>query len=376
MKAHAISIITASIALCSAHTALAQESIPGTAVLLAYDSSPKDSAAHDDIAAALEALQEAEVSLKAARIEIDPLEDILAAANKDSQAAKSALQPSASKSTPRAQIAPSSPPKGAVQAEAAPKIIIVTKKEDKAAPKDVAKFASSKQALAAAKTVQNSAKISPAPPSGAVVEKSAQGAKKTPSLQEVAKKAPVSKAQTSPGSQQPAPLSAPHSLAMAYVSAIYQVNGVQLSQAASKGKSQPSIAQLYAYAADNKLLYEAQKPAIGDLVFFHNTFDRNRDGRWNDWHSLVGIVEEIDEDSTVTVLAYFNNAIERVHLNLKYPNVHKSKKGDIYNSQLRANEGAEIGISSKLFAGFANFLGDKSSVTVIDNWKPGMRVKP
>ena len=40
--------------------------------------------------------------------------------------------------------------------------------------------------------------------------------------------------------------------------------------------------------------------------------------------------------------------------------IDKSKKGDIYNSQLRANEGAEIGISSKLFAGFANFLGDKS----------------
>ncbi|MBQ8035534.1 MAG: hypothetical protein IJ268_00940, partial [Proteobacteria bacterium] len=163
--------------------------------------------------------------------------------------------------------------------------------------------------------------------------------------------------------------SSPHSLSLGYAKAVYKLNGIDLDTA---GKT---IAEIYQYAFSKKLVYQSTKPAIGDLVFFHNTVDRNRDGLWNDWHSLVGIVETIDNDETISVLVFMTDKVERIHLNLKYPELHKGKKGQILNSQLRNNEGAQKGISAKLFAGFANLLGDASSVTVIDNWKPGMKIK-
>lgn len=157
--------------------------------------------------------------------------------------------------------------------------------------------------------------------------------------------------------------------ALDYVCDVYKINGIDLK----KHLKNVTIAELYQYAFSQKLVYQAQRPAIGDLAFFHNTTDRNRDGRWNDWHTLVGIVENIDENDTISILI-FKNKIERIQLNLKYPEIQKNKKGVTLNSQLRQNEGAQIGIASKLFAGFANFLGNSTSVTVIDNWTPGMKL--
>ena len=161
---------------------------------------------------------------------------------------------------------------------------------------------------------------------------------------------------------------------MAYISAIYQHNGVDLKKASPK-RMMPSIGELYQYAFSQKLVYQNTRPAIGDLAFFHNTTDRNRDGLWNDWHTLVGIVEAIDADETISVLVYEGNEIRRIHLNLKFPELHKGRKGQILNTQIRANEGSYKGIASKLFGGFANLLGDATSVTVIDNWKPGMEIQ-
>ena len=178
------------------------------------------------------------------------------------------------------------------------------------------------------------------------------------------------------GKPQPqlSPASAPQSLSMAYAMAIYKVNGVDLTQASSK-KTMPSIAELYQYAFEKKLVYQSTSPAIGDLVFFHNTLDRNRDGRWNDWHTLVGVVESVDSDQTISILIYRTDHIERISMNLKYPELDKGKKGQILNTQLRPNEGAQKGTTAKLFAGFANLLGNATSVTVIDNWAPGMKIK-
>ena len=161
-----------------------------------------------------------------------------------------------------------------------------------------------------------------------------------------------------------------YSLALAHVSDVSRINGLNIEQ--KIGNDRPTIGDVYQYAFKQKLVYQTTRPAIGDLVFFHNTFDRNRDGRWNDWHSLVGIVENVDDDETITVLIY-TTKIEKIALNLKYPEL-KSRKGNAINSQLRPDEGSQIGSAAKLFAGFANLLGDIPSVTVIDNWQPGMRV--
>ena len=175
---------------------------------------------------------------------------------------------------------------------------------------------------------------------------------------------------------QPQKKVAPHvnantSLAYAYVRDVYKLNGVDLAEKLQG--DYPTIGDLYQYAFKQKLVYQTTRPAIGDLVFFHNTFDRNRDGRWNDWHTLVGIVESIDDNDTISILIY-TTKIEKIELNLKYPEL-KTRKGQTLNTQIRPDEGGQVGTTAKLFAGFANLLGDIPSVTVIDNWQPGMKIK-
>ena len=357
MKNQVIAIVFAVCSVCAANNALAQDSTFDNGVLLAYEHSPKESSASDDIFAAIKALEEAETSLKAANVELDPLDAILEAATKQTP-----IPPDTVATRPPTTIQPPTTQKNIVitkkvEPSAQPPQVVITKLEQAAPP----------PTPIVAKKAEPAAQITPSP-------KTAPSPKTTPKPEP-----PTKVANNAPNTAQtkvaPDPAHAPHTLAMSYVSAIYRVNGVNLAVAAEKGRSQASIAQLHAYAANKNLLYESEIAAIGDLAFFHNTYDRNRDGRWNDWHSLVGIVESVDDDSTITILTYFNNDIQRIHLNLKYPNVHKSRKGKLLNSQLRKDEGAQIGMSSKLFAGFANLLGDKTSVTVIDNWKPGMIVK-
>ncbi|MBQ9817530.1 MAG: hypothetical protein IJM59_08735 [Proteobacteria bacterium] len=276
----------------------------------------------------------------------EPKHDVQTASVKGAAAAESEAAPKpapvvAAKAEPKHNVQ-TAPVKGAAAAapEAAPKTdpVVAAKTE----PKHDVQTAPVKNTTIAAKTVA---------PDGSHMTQTAQAGKETPKVD---------------------PGNAPHSLPMAYVMAIYQINGVDLSKVR---KPMPSIAELYQHAFSQKLVYQSTKPAIGDLVFFHNTFDRNRDGRWNDWHSLVGIVESIDQDETISILVYQKDKIERIYMNLKYPELQRGKKGQVFNSQLRANEGAQNGISSKLFAGFANLLGDVTSVTVIDNWTPGMNVK-
>ncbi len=169
------------------------------------------------------------------------------------------------------------------------------------------------------------------------------------------------------------PALTPSSLAMQYVMAVYLVNQVDLTKAVN-GRT-PTISEIYQYAFSKKLVYQNTKPAIGDLVFFHNAYDRNHDGRWNDWHTQIGIVEAIDTDSTISILLWQNDKIQRIKMNLKYPELHKGKKGQILNTQLRADENNQKGIASKLFGGFANLLGNVNQVTVIDNWTPDMKLK-
>ena len=340
--------------------------------LLAYNASQKDSvnSVDDDILAAMQALDEVGAILdnQADSAETVDIDDIIQAASND-----------AAPTTPQTQSS----------AGSSFRIDDVVANTDKQAP-------AVKETIAAKPETKTETTVAKAQTKSDSPKHNLQTAPANPPKDTIAAKpeTTVAKAKTEPVQKHVAPngvhttsasqaelprpelvpASAPQSLPMAYVMAIYQVNGVDLTQASAK-KVMPTIAELYQYAFEKKLGYQSTTPAIGDLAFFHNTFDRNRDGRWNDWHTLVGVVESIDANQTITILLYRTDRIERISMNLKYPELDKNKKGKLLNSQLRPNEGAQRGTSSKLFAGFANLLGNATSVTVIDNWKPGMKVK-
>lgn len=96
------------------------------------------------------------------------------------------------------------------------------------------------------------------------------------------------------------------------------------------------------------------QPATGDLVFFSNTFDRNRDGQWNDKLTHIGVVKSVDALGTITFLDLRKGRIHSNKLNLQFP-AHYSYNGQVVNSHLRRTS-QNLGLASKLFEGFGSVL--------------------
>ncbi|MCK6512967.1 C40 family peptidase [Myxococcota bacterium] len=67
--------------------------------------------------------------------------------------------------------------------------------------------------------------------------------------------------------------------------------------------------------------HKAQLPALGDLVFWHYTYDKNRNGLLDDLWTHIGIVEEIDTNGRIAVLHY-DGKVKRVYMHLSKPSVH------------------------------------------------------
>ena len=156
--------------------------------------------------------------------------------------------------------------------------------------------------------------------------------------------------------------------AAGYVAAVYTANEVALSET-----ERHSIPDLYRKAQAAGTVYHSSRPAVGDMVFFHNTFDRNGDHRANDWYTHIGLVESVDQDGTITVLSYVGRRVSRIYLNLDAPAV-AERDGKTLNTQLRAQSERDPAyteyLAGKLFAGFGSLLGNKTEVVVIDDWQP------
>lgn len=161
--------------------------------------------------------------------------------------------------------------------------------------------------------------------------------------------------------------------AAGYVGAICTLNGVKLDV----GVTDNAIAELYSTVKSKGKIYHATRPAIGDLMFFHNTYDRNGDGRNNDWYTHVGVVEGVDDDGTIHLLSYVNGRVQTSVINLEHPEFERNDaSGKLWNSRLRDKLPSDPAftqhLASELFAGFGNVLGNRTEFVVIDNWVPGM----
>lgn len=159
--------------------------------------------------------------------------------------------------------------------------------------------------------------------------------------------------------------------AVAYIVATYAMNGVNFDHA-----DQLKIIDLYRAVQREGSIYHTTQPVVGDLVFFHNTYDANRDGRNNDWYTHVGLVEQVSSDGSIVVLSYRRGAVVRDMMNLKHPHA-VEENGRMVNASLREKrrDDAEYTqyLAGELFAGFGSLLGDVSDVAVLDSWSPSRR---
>jgi hypothetical protein len=98
-----------------------------------------------------------------------------------------------------------------------------------------------------------------------------------------------------------------------------------------------------------------RRPDPGDLVFFDQTWDRDRDGKRDDPLTHVGLVEWVNQDGTVTFLHRGGSGVVRAVMNLDHPDKARDEAGRPLNSQIRSKvrPGDETPVlAGQLFAGF------------------------
>lgn len=117
------------------------------------------------------------------------------------------------------------------------------------------------------------------------------------------------------------------------------------------------VTAIWRFAASHGRLYEGGRPVAGDLVFFKDTYDLNKDGRDNDGLTHVGLVESVDDAGTVVVIHRVAKGIVRYKMNLALKDRAVGPDGKLVNDYLRvAGPKGKPLLTSELFAGYATIL--------------------
>lgn len=144
-----------------------------------------------------------------------------------------------------------------------------------------------------------------------------------------------------------------------FVAALFASAGVDLF--AEAGADGGGVRAIYRFVQRRGRLRRSS-PAPGDLVFFDNSYDRNRDGKLNDRLTHVGVVAEVRPDGTAFVIHSTNHGIAREPMNLLRPHAAAGEDGERINAVLRrrrTDEPARLShrhLMAELFAGFGSVL--------------------
>ncbi len=122
------------------------------------------------------------------------------------------------------------------------------------------------------------------------------------------------------------------------VLAIYYYAGLDLAGDFPK-YSGNGVTRLYKSLEQEKLLYNTNQPETGDIIFWDNTYDRNKDGRLNDTLTHVAMVVTSKKDGTIEYIHHnYRKGIIIEYMNLLNPDVfQKLDRGEmrIINSPMR-----------------------------------------
>ena len=123
------------------------------------------------------------------------------------------------------------------------------------------------------------------------------------------------------------------------------------------------VTAIFRFASAHGQVYRGGWPVPGDLVFFKDTYDVNRDGRIDDGLTHIGIVDDIDATGTVTVIHRVARGVVRYRMNLALRELAVGPKGSTVNDYLRsASKGDKPRLTSELFSAYATVLPVESGV--------------
>jgi hypothetical protein len=139
--------------------------------------------------------------------------------------------------------------------------------------------------------------------------------------------------------------------------AVFLAHGIDLYAGEPGEPDANGVRIIHAHIQQQGTFHPGPVAHPGDLVFFNNTWDFNRDGKVNDPLTHVGIVERREPNGTIIFISRVADAIERYHMNLSLPHVHKTSDGRILNDYLRRKDAADPSdtgyLAGELFAQFA-----------------------
>lgn len=144
-----------------------------------------------------------------------------------------------------------------------------------------------------------------------------------------------------------------------FVLAVYAGEKIPIDKILGVDRGRSSVADLYRLADRRGLVHHKKVPAIGDLVFFSNTYDRNRDSLPNDPLTHVGIVERVDPDGTVTFVHRVRRGVLRYKLNRFKPHERRDpQSGKVLNHYLKYGRRKRVGkkLTGELFHAFATIV--------------------
>jgi hypothetical protein len=149
-----------------------------------------------------------------------------------------------------------------------------------------------------------------------------------------------------------------------FVEGVYAKAGVSFRGMGLAGDN--GVTALYRYARTHGRVYTRGKPKPGDLVFFRETYDQNRDGRRNDGLTHVGLVDGIEEDGTVVVIHRVKRGVVRYRMNLAKPSLQRDPRtGEVLNDMLRApGVGKMPVLTGQLFAAYGSVLPEPAPTAV------------
>ena len=143
--------------------------------------------------------------------------------------------------------------------------------------------------------------------------------------------------------------------------AIFLEHGIDLYDGTSPDSKANGVRLIHHHISRHGKFHQGPAVRPGDLVFFDNTWDYNRDGIINDPLTHVGIVERQDPDGTVIFISRVAGAIERYRMNLALPHLHKTAEGRILNDYIRRKDLDHpfdaAYLTGELFAGFGTRAG-------------------
>ena len=111
------------------------------------------------------------------------------------------------------------------------------------------------------------------------------------------------------------------------------------------------------FQAQGSLLRE--RPLPGDLAFFDDTWDRNRNGKVDDPLTHVAIVTQLDEDGTATLVHFGGKGLAHFKMNLAQAHL-SFRRGKRLNDRLRwqgkRDPAGTLYLASELLAGLGRPL--------------------